>query len=106
MIILAVADQLKLKIIIAETHEQFGQYSVVQAVTSTQQLTDVYLGHIDEYHYVSTLPCSGLNQIELTSENSVHSTKSEQMKRKYMKEYMRQKRACDSLQLSTQSPAS
>ena len=49
MIIQAVADQLELKIIIAETHEQSSQYSVVQAVRSTQQLTDVYLGHIDEY---------------------------------------------------------
>jgi hypothetical protein len=52
MIIQAVADQLKLKIVIAETHEQFSEYSIVEAVSSTQQLTEVYLGHIDEYHYV------------------------------------------------------
>ena len=68
MIIQAVADQLNLKIVIAETHEHFTEYSIVQAVSSTQQLTEVYLGHIDEYHYVSTLPClpmSDLNQNNL-----------------------------------------
>ena len=27
---------------------------------STQQVTDIYLGHIDEHHYLSTLPYSFL----------------------------------------------
>jgi hypothetical protein len=61
MIIQAVADQLKLKIIIAETHEGFREYSIIQHVSSTQQLTHVYLGHIDEDHYVSTLPCTSMS---------------------------------------------
>ena len=74
IIIQAVADQLKLKIVIAETNEHFTEYSIVQAVSSTQQLTEVYLGHIDEYHYVSTLPrlpkSDNLNQNHLNfSEN-------------------------------------
>ena len=60
IIIQAVADQLQLKLTIAETHEQFQEYSIVQPVLSTQQVTDIYLGHIDEHHYVSTLPCSFL----------------------------------------------
>jgi hypothetical protein len=51
-IIQAVADQLKLKITIAETHGGLPEYSIVQPVSSIQQLTDVYLGHIDEYHYM------------------------------------------------------
>ena len=73
IIIQAVAGQLKLKIVIAETNQHFTEYSIVQAVSSTQQLTEVYLGHIDEYRYVSTLPClpkSDLNQNHLNfSEN-------------------------------------
>ena len=60
IIIQAVADQLQLKLTIAETHEQFQEYSTVQPVLSTQQVIDIYLGHIDEHHYVSTLPCSFL----------------------------------------------
>ena len=78
VIIQAVADQFKLKIVeVADQfklkNEHFTEYSIVQAVLSTQQLTEVYLGYIDEYHYVSTLPClpkSDLNQNHLNfSEN-------------------------------------
>ena len=43
IIIQAVADQLQLKLTIAETHEQFQEYSIVQPVLSTQQVTDIYL---------------------------------------------------------------
>ena len=74
IIIQAVADQLKLKIVIAETNEHFTEYSIVQAVSSTQQLTEVYLRHIDEYHYVSTLPClpmPDLNQSHLNFSKNV-----------------------------------
>ena len=70
IIIQAVADQLQLKLIIAETHEQFQEYSIVQPVLSTQQLTDIYLGHIDELHYVSTLPCSFLSGSSCDEVNS------------------------------------
>ena len=43
-IIQAVADQLNLKIIIAETHDGFSEYSIIQPVglSSTQQVKDVY----------------------------------------------------------------
>ena len=124
IIIQAVADQLKIKIVIAETHEHFTEYSIVQAVSSTQQLTEVYLGHIDEYHYVSTLPClamSDLNQNHLnfsenvgrnqtteisfnqnvstsTGKQATLSCQSKQQKKQYMNEYMRQKQAGQSIQ--------
>ena len=120
IIIQAVADQLKLKIVIAETNGHFTEYSIVQAVSSTQQLTEVYLGHIDEYHYVSTLPClpkSDLNQNDLNFSENVDRNQTtkisfnqnistltgrqatlscqsmQQKKKQYMNECMRQKRA-------------
>ena len=67
MIIQAVADQLKLKITIAETHHAFSEYSIIQPVglSSTQQLKDIYLGHINECHYVSALPCSSMSGFEI-----------------------------------------
>ena len=74
IIIQAEADQFKLKIVIVETHEHFSEYSIVLAVSSTQQLTEVFLGHTDEYHYVSTLPClpmSDLNQNHLNFSKDV-----------------------------------
>ena len=78
IIIQAVADQLQLKLIIGETHERFQAYCVVLPVLSTQQLTNIYLGHIDEYHYVSTLPgsfLSGFSSNEVNSEQTLDTGK-------------------------------
>ena len=100
MIIQAVADQLKLKITIAETHEGFREYRIIQPVSSTQQLTHVYLGHIDEYHYVSTLPCTSMSGfVEIYPEQSTQSSRPKQTRTQYINKYMRQKRANE-----TQSP--
>ena len=91
MIIQAVADQLKLKITIAETHGGFPEYSIVQPVSSIQQLTDVYLGHIDEYHYVSTLPCTSMSGfIEINPEQSTQSSQPKQTRTQYMNKLMKQ----------------
>ena len=97
MIIQAVAEQLKLKITIAETHEGFNEYSIIQPVALTPQLTDVYLGHIEEYHYVSTLPCSLMSSlVAINFEKSCGAQanrKPTQTRVQYMKKYMKQKRA-------------
>ena len=100
IIIQAVADQLKLKITIAETHEGFREYSIIQPVSSIQQLTHVYLGHIDEYHYVSTLPCTSMSGfVEINPEQSTQSSRPKQIRTQYLNKYMKQKRANE-----TQSP--
>jgi hypothetical protein len=100
MIIQAVADQLKLKITIAETHEGFREYSIIQPVSSTQQLTHVYLGHIDEYHYVSTLPCTSTSGfVEIYPEQSTQSSQPKQTRTQYINKLMKQKQANE-----TQSP--
>ena len=100
MIIQAVADQLKLKITIAETHEGFREYSIIQPVSCTQQLTHVYLGHIDEYHYVSTLPCTSMSGfVEIYPEQSTQSSQPKQTRTQYMNKLMKQKRVNE-----TQSP--
>ena len=100
MIIQAVADQLKLKITIAETHEGFREYRIIQPVSSTQQLTHVYLGHIDEYHYVSILPCTSMSGfVEINPEQLTQSSQPKQTRMQYMNKLMKQKRAN-----GTQSP--
>jgi hypothetical protein len=98
MIIQAVDDQLKLKITIAETHEGFREYSIIQPVSSTQQLNDVYLGHIEEYHYVSTLPSTS-GFVEICPEQSTQSSQLKQKRTQYMNKLMKQKQANE-----TQSP--
>ena len=84
LIIQAVADQLNLRIVIAESHEHFGQFNMIRAVSSTQRPTDIYLGHIDEYHYVSTLPYSSISR-------STEEPRVKQNKNEHMREYMRSK---------------
>ena len=124
MIIQAVADQLKLKMTIAETHDAFSEYSIIQPVglSSTQQLKDIYLGHINECHYVSALPCSsksGFVAIQATQfTRSFHSNETgmqytkianvkqktttkqspetKEKKRQYIREYRKRKRANNS----------
>lgn len=52
----AVAESLKLKIHIVNSREQFSEVTLVQAVhTLEQNLTSIYLGHLDKIHYVSTI---------------------------------------------------
>ena len=54
IIIQAVADNLNLKIHITESLPNFAESTVVEAATSQQQLRTIYIGRLDEFHYVST----------------------------------------------------
>ena len=54
IIIQAVTDNLKLKIHITESLPNFAEFTVVEAATPQQQLSTIYIGHLDEFHYVST----------------------------------------------------
>ena len=55
IIIQAVANCLNLSIHIAESFETFAPVTVVQSVNVTGEYTDIYIGHISETHYVSTV---------------------------------------------------
>ena len=50
----AVVDNLTLKIHITESHPNFAEFTVVEAATPQQQFSTIYIGHLDEFHYVST----------------------------------------------------
>ena len=54
IIIQAVVDNLNLKIHITESHPNFAEFTVVEAATPQQQLRTIYIGDLDEFHYVST----------------------------------------------------
>ena len=87
---------LKIKNQIAKINKR----GIIQPVSSTHQLTHVYLGHIDEYHYVSTLPCTSMSCfVEINSEQSIQSFQPKQTRTEYINKYMKQKRANE-----TQSP--
>ena len=72
MIIQAVADQYHLKIFIIETEEGFDPFTIIQAVSSPA-MTDIYLGHLGEYHYVSTTCCLSSTNILQSKQNCVQS---------------------------------
>ena len=54
IMIQAVAEPLNLKIHLTESHPNFAEFTVVEAATPQQQLRTIYMGHLDEFHYVST----------------------------------------------------
>ena len=56
LVIQAVADILNLKIHIIESDENFALFNIIEAVAPPQhQPTVVHIGHLGEYHYVSTI---------------------------------------------------
>ena len=55
LVIQAVADILNLRIHIVESDENFALLNIVEAVGSVHEPTVVYICHLEEYHYVSTL---------------------------------------------------
>ena len=97
LIIQAVADQLNLKIVIVESNEHFAEFNIIQAITPLQRPTNIYLGHIDEYHYVSTLPCSTMPNLvenqstENFSTNKLPDQNIKNSRNAYMKEYEKSK---------------
>ena len=54
IIIQAVPDNLILKIHITESHPNFAEFTVVEAAAPQQQLRTTYIGHLHEFHYVTT----------------------------------------------------
>ena len=117
MIIQAIADQRHLRIFVIETQEGFGPFNIIQAVSSLQTLTYIYLGHLGEYHNVSTTPyaATSLSSNEQSysqiGENLVHNSNTQQRtkqmfqehqtnlkKNQQKKEYMRNKRLNEDIQ--------
>ena len=45
-----------MKIHIIESNPNFTEFTVVQTVNSVGEVRPIYIGHLNEYHYVSSLP--------------------------------------------------
>ena len=56
LIIQALADKLTIRIHITESNPLFAETSVIEPVHFTTDIQTIHLGHIDELHYVSTVP--------------------------------------------------
>ena len=56
IIIQAVADAMNLKTRVIESSESFAEINIIEGTSLMQHPRSIYLGHIEELHYVSTLP--------------------------------------------------
>ena len=71
IIIEAVANFLNVTINIIESNTNFSPVTVVNPVSTNRLTTNIYIGHIQEYHYVSTMPALNSNTLEMTCEDGV-----------------------------------
>ena len=61
IIVQAVSDALNITINIAESIETFSPYTVISPCEIFPWMTSIFIGHIDETHYVSTIPAVSLS---------------------------------------------
>ena len=118
IIIQAFANANNLRIHITESAQNFTETTVVTSIYAQGNVRDIYIGHLDELHYVSTTPIeqsasqqignqtatdkqkpnpqnsqsNTTNSNKRISENSV-SMKKIQKRKEYMKEYMKKTRS-------------
>ena len=64
LIIQAVADSLNLQIYIVESNENFAESTIINPVNSQHGQRTICLGHEDEVHYVSTVPCTDSDSLQ------------------------------------------
>ena len=74
-------------------------FNIIEAVAPQHQPTVVHIGHLGEYHYVSTISL----QLGSTVSNVGKSNDKQKQRRKiylkeYMKEYMKKKRSSETSQ--------
>ena len=117
IIIQAVANKHNLRINITESAPNFSESTIISSIYtgSEARRRNIYIGHLDELHYVSTTPITGITQsvsAELinhtttsdkpseilrnsqsnkTSLKEAVSTKSAEKRKQYMKKYMEKK---------------
>jgi len=69
IIIQAVANSLNITINIIESDANFSHATIINPVNTDRQRTSICIGHIREYHYMSTTPVLNFNTYEMTCGN-------------------------------------
>ena len=105
IVIQAVADALNLTIHIIESNPGFASVTNISAVSSETDTTVITIGHLDEVHYVSTVPfneqamafnviCNNqppqlaMGRCRTTNNNETIAVAKEQKRKAYLKEFM------------------
>ena len=106
IIIQAVANANNLRIHITESAQNFTETTVVTSIYAQGNVRHIYIGHLDELHYVSTTPVEQSASEQIGNQTATgkqkpnpqnsqsNSNKNSVSKRKeYMKEYMKKRRS-------------
>ncbi|XP_078375209.1 uncharacterized protein LOC144658622 isoform X1 [Oculina patagonica] len=97
IIIQAVANCMNLSIHIAESNPTFSPVTVVEPMNAAHSL-NIYIGHLDEIHYVSTVENRTLQLTNNSTcaqnadENNLIDNSDKACKKDYMREYMKERR--------------
>ena len=105
IIIQAVANSHNLRIHITESAPNFSEHTIVSSIFANESggiARDIYIGHLDEMHYISTTPISqAVSEHPATLANSAKADKiasnksvinNSKSRKEYMREYMKKKR--------------
>lgn len=71
IIIQAVANSLNVTINIIESNANCSPVTVVNPVTTNRLTTNIYIGHIQEHHYVSTMQALNSSTLEKRCEDGL-----------------------------------
>ena len=88
LVIQAVADKLNLAINIIESNPYFSEFTSIQPVNPNQKVRVIYIGHMDEYHYVSSV------SLDLSQQRNEYFKNYQRMKRKQINQKKLEK-ACN-----------
>ena len=60
-----IVSLLNLKILIIESHPDFAEITIVEGMTAApvEERCAIFIGHMDEFHYVSTEPLTSSSSI-------------------------------------------
>ena len=105
IIIQAVANSHNLRIHITESAPNFSEHTIVSSIFANEpggNARNIYIGHLDEMHYISTTPISQtISEHLATVANSAKADKifsnksvinNSKSRKEYMREYMKKKR--------------
>ena len=105
IIVQAVANSLNIKIHITESHNNFTERTIIEpAVCPQEESRTIYLGQVNEIHYVSTVPDVSVifrttiantcnSRTHMANNNIGKSTSASDNKNSYMRTYMAKRRA-------------
>ena len=88
LVIQAVADKLNLAINIIESNPYFSEFTLIQPVNPNQKVRVIYIGHMDEYHYVSSV------SLDLSQQRNEYFKNYQRLKRKQINQKKLEK-ACN-----------